>query len=371
MARYDYTVAIKQKEIIAPNLPMAYGLASVDGFDGGILPLRGYTTLMGLILPPGVSSTDGRLREYLDVVPPAKWLDLFNARYLITDKTGDEWREGVFFDKQHPVLLDEAVSVGYVPAFAANELWLIVDGVPGEVVVETADSTPWQLVPQPLQDDLYHVVLPETAVLQHITLTPAPSPVHLLALSLVNTTDDTFQALVPGQYRLIHSGDVKIYENLDVLPRVFVLNEWQMVGNAADGLTVMAAEGFDPATTAVLQTDPHRGAPTPQHPDAPPGRAELVVYEPERVVVQTESETAVLLVLTDADYPGWVATVDGTPTPIYQTDLLFRGVGVPAGEHEVVFEFRSSSYENGRIITFIFITLLCIINIPLWRNRNR
>ncbi|MCA9936790.1 MAG: hypothetical protein KC415_22800, partial [Anaerolineales bacterium] len=29
VARYDYTVAIKQKEIVAPNLPLAYGLSSV------------------------------------------------------------------------------------------------------------------------------------------------------------------------------------------------------------------------------------------------------------------------------------------------------------------------------------------------------
>ncbi|MCA9925083.1 MAG: hypothetical protein KC421_22070, partial [Anaerolineales bacterium] len=94
-ARQDYTVAIKQKEIIAPNLPLIYGLASVDGFDGGVLPLRSFTEVMKLILPEGVVTTDGRLREQLTAVPPAQWLDLFNARYLITDKTGDQWREAM------------------------------------------------------------------------------------------------------------------------------------------------------------------------------------------------------------------------------------------------------------------------------------
>ncbi|MCZ7673596.1 MAG: hypothetical protein M5U34_44000 [Chloroflexi bacterium] len=77
-ALYDYLVAIKSKEIIAPNLPLAYGLASVDGFDGGILPLAAYSQLMRLILPEGQTTTDGRLREHLSVVPEAKWLDLFN-----------------------------------------------------------------------------------------------------------------------------------------------------------------------------------------------------------------------------------------------------------------------------------------------------
>jgi hypothetical protein len=60
-AQYDYTVAIKQKEIIAPNLPILYGLASVDGFDGGILPLASYSQLMESVLPDNVVTTDGRL----------------------------------------------------------------------------------------------------------------------------------------------------------------------------------------------------------------------------------------------------------------------------------------------------------------------
>ncbi|PVE29961.1 hypothetical protein DC030_15435, partial [Enterococcus faecalis] len=85
-------------------------VAAVDGFDGGILPLRLYSQMMSLLLPDGVETRDGRLREYLSAVPAARWLDLFNTRFLITDKTGDEWRAAgpgrdfsLFFDRQHPL----------------------------------------------------------------------------------------------------------------------------------------------------------------------------------------------------------------------------------------------------------------------------
>ncbi len=57
-ALYDYTIAIKQKEIIAPDLPMVYGIQSVDGFDGGLLPLTDYTELMSLILPENTTAVD-------------------------------------------------------------------------------------------------------------------------------------------------------------------------------------------------------------------------------------------------------------------------------------------------------------------------
>ena len=54
-----------------------------------------------------------------------------------------------------------------------------------------------------------------------------------------------------------------------------------------------------------------------------------------------------MLVLTDTDYPGWRATVDGVEVPIVRVDTLFRGVVLPAGTHEVRFEFAPWSVRFG------------------------
>ena len=80
---------------------------------------------------------------------------------------------------------------------------------------------------------------------------------------------------------------------------------------------------------------------------APAGEAEIVRYAAEEVVIRIHSDRPGLLVLSDAYYPGWQATVDGEAAPIYPTNVLFRGVPVPAGEHAVIFTYAPSGWPLG------------------------
>ena len=387
-ALYDYIVAIKSKEIIAPNLPLAYGLASVDGFDGGILPLASYSQLMRLILPEGQTTTDGRLREHLRAVPEAKWLDLFNGRYLITDKTADEWRQAgwrgfdVFFDLAHAVEIPagQARPVAFVPDFPATALVALVEGEPGLLSVTTVAGDEWLLEPQLLESgmvvynwpppyvrpyDARHPVAPQTISFQAID----DESWHVVAATLVNMFDDTFHSLTLGNYRLIHSGDVKIYENLDLLPRAFFVPSWQFVPDVEAALSVMADPTFDPRETAVLLSE--QSAVTSEQ-AMPIGTAHIVGYQPERVVIQTNSEAGGLLLLTDANYPGWQATVAGEPVPIETADILFKSLFVPAGEHEVLFTYKARRFENGRFVSAFGLVLLLVSLIVLaWKSRKQ
>lgn len=316
-ARYDYTIAAKQQEILAPNLPLLFNLASVDGFDGGVLPLLSYSETVAGMLPPGATTTDGRLRELLPAAPAARWLDLFNARYLITDKVGDQWRQGVFFDLQHPATVtpDAPVAVDYLPDFAATEIWLLAGSDAGVVDVTLADGRQWAAQPRPLADGLWRVAWADASPVAALTLQAAgDAPWTVAAVTLVNAADETFQSVTPGPFRLIYSGDVKIYEKLDALPRAFVVGDWQWQPDAAAAVVAMQAPDFDPRRQAVLvgTPPPHFPAPTA---DAFGGTAIITAYAPERVVIQTDADAPALLILSDAAYPGWTATVDGAPAP--------------------------------------------------------
>ncbi|MCB0000741.1 MAG: hypothetical protein KDE56_33485, partial [Anaerolineales bacterium] len=196
----------------------------------------------------------------------------------------------------------------------------------------------WQLVPEQAGEDWQRVVLPKPAELAEIVLLGCPNCSQawsVAGLTLVDSRDGAFQPLVLGNYRLIHSGDVKIYENLDVLPRVLALTDWRAIGrgqtrtNADEALVLL--QGVDVGKTAVIDSPD-----APPAPGGEPPTATITSYVPERVVIATAGEQPSLLLLTDAMYPGWEVTVDGETAVSVTANAIFRGVFVPGGSHEVV-----------------------------------
>lgn len=58
-----------------------------------------------------------------------------------------------------------------------------------------------------------------------------------------------------------------------------------------------------------------------------------------------------VLVLADAFYPGWKATVDGGPAEIFPVDGAFRGVALAQGEHDVEFRYDPASVKAGLAVS--------------------
>jgi len=77
-----------------------------------------------------------------------------------------------------------------------------------------------------------------------------------------------------------------------------------------------------------------------------PGKAEIVASAPDRVEIAVETRATAILTLHAPWYPGWQVEVDGQRRPLLRTDVLFRGVEVPAGARKVVFTYRPLSLEN-------------------------
>ncbi len=406
-ALYDLIVATKAKEVLYYNLPLLYGLHSVDGYDGGILPLARFVQLERLFLPAGDLSLDGRLREKLRFVPPARLLSLLNARWIITDKVFDVWIDDIFYDLQFPAGLEagQTVTTRHIPDFPATAVGLVShlegaadlpEGAPvAEVALTFAGGERQALTLSAGRDTAegdypagaahpqarVGVAWPyEAAGVDYVTVytltgqTPLtqvtvkgllPTGRFVLrGLSLIHQPTTTSRSVLlstEGDYRQVHSGDVKIYENREVLPRVFVAHRTEVVPADEAAIAAVQEPAFDPAETLVrLPVGNETPGPVSLgHPSAK-DRATITGYEPERVEIQASLESPGWLVLTDAYYPGWQASLNGRPVDILPVDILFRAVPIPAGEHTLVYEFKPRSVYLGAGISGLALLALVV-----------
>ena len=95
----QYLIAVKLSETLSPNIAMIYGLEAVDGYDGGILPLRKYAEFKSLLLPQRWIAADNLLKYNLDFVPPDRYLDMMNVRYVLVAKIQDTRIGNVYYDR--------------------------------------------------------------------------------------------------------------------------------------------------------------------------------------------------------------------------------------------------------------------------------
>lgn len=408
----EFIIALKVQELLAPNLPLLWRIPAVDGYDGGVLPLHRYNLLASLLMPEGVEPTDGRLREQVREVPPAALLKLLDVGYLVTDKVRDLWFENVFYDRQigaqltaeapvttiHTPAPFEATHLDLIASLAGNvsslqggartigrvhatgtdqdgaavmlEYDLTAGDAPGALLADGALDSPmaaasgatvaYRDVEGKQQEYRVRLPLASPSTLDQIDirLTDPGYTLTVQAATLLDDRTGMFSALLPsdrGNFRLAHSGDVKVYQVEDPVSRAWLVPATDVVQTAAEAVEKLRA-GIDPEQVAIVEGGPYITG-TLQVDD----RAEVVSYAPERVEVRTSAAKDSLLVLADAWYPGWHATVDGAETAIVPTNVLFRGVAVPEGEHTVIFTWQSEPFTQGLWLAATGIVLLILL----------
>lgn len=160
----------------------------------------------------------------------------------------------------------------------------------------------------------------------------------------------------PGGWRQIaatHSEEdfeVRLFENVDVLPRAWLARRHREAASLEEALGLVWHSGLDPREEVVIEAR-EGPVPPPAGQDAS-GHAEVAAYAPEEIRIAAEVRDAgAFLFLSEVEYPGWSAAVDGRPAPIQRAHGLFRAVWLEPGRHEVVFRYRPRSFAVGSAIS--------------------
>jgi hypothetical protein len=167
------------------------------------------------------------------------------------------------------------------------------------------------------------------------------------AVTLVDQrVSETFMEINPIGWQRILSSDIKLYRRTDPAPRAYWIDA-----------APLSPDQIYAASTAV------------------DGQIDIRSYQAERIEISVNNPEVNerYLMLADAWYPGWTATIDGIEVPIYRANIMFRAVQVPPGEHNVIFTFRPTHWNAALWIggvTWVLAALVIVLGTFLAQPRR-
>jgi hypothetical protein len=411
------------------NLTMIHGLHNVAGNEPLILDR--YSRALGDVYIDAVKTRPNYPSDPTLLTAKSHVLDLLNTRFLVsyphlaTEPIKSIERQGIKF---HPRGIEVSVDPGKSvtlkgAAAAADTLALVtatawsaedIDGTEvarvrvvssqGKVIERSLllgrDTAEWahertnvrevvrhslatvfsadaenQSDPEPAYKFITLLALSESLQVDRIEISNMSNKMVLL-VSHATLFDSTNRFSMPlphydlEKWQPVYDRDgALVLRNQKALPRVWLVGEAEAVGNE-EALARIRGEGkpFDPRRTALLEIEPRELAALPGGPITAAAFARIAAQENNRLVIETNADTASVLVVSEVNYPGWVATVDGASAPIHSADFLLRGVMLPAGAHRVEMHYAAPAARKGALISVV--TLLIIGALFVYAKRR-
>jgi hypothetical protein len=156
-----------------------------------------------------------------------------------------------------------------------------------------------------------------------------------------------------------------IYENKDAFPRAWVVGDYT-VATGDQSLGMLAGGAIDLRRSVILSEEP---AIKPE-----PGDSAVVsiVREHDKALsLSVTLDRPGIVVISDAYYPEWKATVDGVPATIIRANHAFRALALEAGAHEIEMHYEAALLRKGATIsiTTFVLTILALVG-AWWAGRR-
>jgi hypothetical protein len=292
---------------------------------------------------------------------PTRWFQIIAASLITFDlfMTGGTTinlvQDASYFDKRASTLfLEKNLGLGriYSPDREGEAPQKLLDYFPMIYRIQSTGSLPSvSVLTSQRYDEFMDALLQNTRLL------------NLAGVKYILTAREKPEEWWHNTLRKVYSEKgLNIYENLDVMPRAFLVHQAEVPGSDEAILAQLIGEEFDLSSSILLEDESALAHLANMARGSSPakGRDEvkIVEYEANRVVIETAANQAGFLFLSDVYYPGWRARVDGQEETVYRADYLFRAVLVPPGQHVVEFTFDPVAFKIGLAVALTTGTVL-------------
>jgi len=98
------------------------------------------------------------------------------------------------------------------------------------------------------------------------------------------------------------------------------------------------------------------------------GMVRIVDYTPNKIVIETASDSDGLVYLSDNFTPNFIAYVDDEKVELLRANFTFRAVSVRKGDHRIVFQYHDKGFDQGVLVAVL--TLITSIGGFIWLSRK-
>jgi hypothetical protein len=169
------------------------------------------------------------------------------------------------------------------------------------------------------------------------------------------------------------NGTERYQKNDSALGNAWLVKDIQYVKDARAEMNALG--NFNPKDTAVVQDGFKSSIPFEPVADSS-ATISLLKNDNDVITYSYNAASNQFAVFSEIYYKsGWKAYIDGKEAPIVKVNYVLRGLAVPAGKHDIKFEFKPEGYYKGKTITSVFtVILLAILLVGFfmeWKNRKQ
>jgi hypothetical protein len=168
--------------------------------------------------------------------------------------------------------------------------------------------------------------------------------------------------IVPYGKTIYRDADRSLVSYANSVPHAYMVYDYEVHADR-ELLTRLFDPSFDPQGSVLLEKNPGL---TPFTGKPPPSITVVSESTNGDTSVAVETPRDGILVVTDNEYPGWHADIDGTAAEILRANYAFRAVRVPAGRHVVSFVYAPESLKWGAMVSMG--SCLLWLGTLLWYN---
>jgi hypothetical protein len=155
-------------------------------------------------------------------------------------------------------------------------------------------------------------------------------------------------------------GTSKLYQNHNILPRAFLVKQFEVLKSDQEFARAFHELTFDPENKILLEREPTSFVELQKQPAVPnlESAVKVLSYQNNRIVLEVDTPEAAFLFLSETYYPGWRAYVDGRQEEILRANYTFRAIPLGTGSHQVELRCEPLSFKIGTATSFLTIALL-------------